>query len=162
MRWVFALAVFTSLALLWSLWLRNWLKSRNWGWSNAFFDFFEPIEAVLWRNSETVFIARLKVLNGLLLTALTNLGAIDITPLMPLVPDDWEPMVRVAWNMLPIALSLIGWMDEHLRNHTTEPVVVTSLTEKEKEIPEVAAAVANLAEAKAQVIAVAEELKEAA
>lgn len=160
MRWIFALAVFTAFALLWSLWFRDFAKNR--GWFPSFFAFFEPIEAKLFKNSKTVFIARLKVINGLLLTAMTNLGAINIEPIMPLVPDEWEPVIRILWNMLPIVLSLMGWMDEHLRNHTTEPVIVTSLTEVEKQKPEVEAAVIQLEVAKAKVIAVAEEVKEAA
>jgi hypothetical protein len=159
MKFIFGLAIFTSLALLWSLWGRDWLKAKGWGWSNAFFAWLEPIEAVLWRNSKTIFIARLKVLNGLLLTAFTNLGAINIEPIMPIVPEGWEPTVRIAWNMVPLILSLLGWMDEHLRNHTTEPIVKTSLTEAEKQQPEVAAAVAKFEEAKAEVAAVAETVK---
>lgn len=129
MRFVFTLAVLTALALLWSLWGRNWLKARDWRWSNAFFAWIEPIEIKLWKNSKTIFVARLKMLVGLLLTFATQLGAIDITPIMPFVPDAWEPAVRIIWSFLPLTITLIGWMDEQLRKETTKPIEVVALPE---------------------------------
>lgn len=130
--------VIVAVALAWSLWGRNWLKARGWGWSDRFFAWIEPIEIRLWKNSKTVFIARLKMLSGLLLTVATQAGQIDITPLMPFVPDAWEPFVQILWNLLPLSLTLLGWMDEYLRTQTTEPLAVTAAPEAVKAaLPEV-------------------------
>ena len=142
MRWVFGLAVVTALALLWSLWGRDWLKSRGWAWSDAFFAWVEPIEIKLWKNSKTIFKARLLMVVGALTTALTQAGAIDITPLMPFVPDEWEPTVKVLWGMLPMTITLFGWIDEQLRKDTKLPLDVVALPEQKP--PEVAAVVEKL------------------
>jgi len=148
MKWLFGLAVIVALALTWSLWGRDWLKARNWRLTNAFFAWIEPLEIKLWKNSKTIFVARLKMLTGLLLTLGTQLGAVDITPLMPFVPDAWEPAVRVLWNLLPLVLTALGWMDEYLRKETTKPLEEIALPENKP--PEVEAAVAKVAEAQAE------------
>lgn len=144
--------IIVAFALLWSLWGRNWLKARGWGWSNRFFAWIEPIEIRLWKNSKTIFVARLKMLSGLLLTVATSAGQIDITPLMPFVPDAWEPFVQILWNLLPLSLTLLGWMDEYLRTQTTEPLEVTAAPEAVKAaLPEVKQMEAAKAEAVAAV-----------
>lgn len=156
MRFIFWIAVIVALALVWSLWGRNWLKARDWGWSNAFFAWIEPIEIRLWKNSKTIFIARLKILTGLLLTLGTQLGAVDITPLMPFVPDAWEPVVRIVWNFLPLTITVLGWMDEQLRKETTEPLEVVATPEAVKAaLPEVQ----KMEEAKAEAVAAVEVAK---
>lgn len=157
MRYIFWIAVVVALALVWSLWMRNWLKAQDWGWSNAFFAWIEPIEIKLWHNSKTIFIARLKIVTGLLLTLGTQLGAVDISPLMPLVPDAWEPIVRLVWNLLPLTLTLLGWLDERLRKETTMPLEVVALPEQKP--PEVAAAIAKVEAVNEQVKTVVEEAK---
>ena len=86
--------------------------------------------------------ARLKMLIGLLLTLATQLGSIDITPLMPFVPDAWEPAVRVIWNMMPMTIVAIGWLDEQLRKETGKPLELVALPEQKP--PEVAAVVARV------------------
>ena len=128
--------------MVWSLWGRQRLKDQNWAWSNAFFAWIEPIEIALWKNSKTIFVARLKMLTGLLLTLATELGEIDITPIMPFVPDAWEPAVKVIWNMLPLTLTLLGWIDEQLRKDATKPLELVALPEQKP--PEVAAVVAKV------------------
>src|SRR5690349_17715751 len=101
MTFLFWLSVVIAIAMLWALWGRSWLKSQEWAWSIAFFAWIEPVEIALWKNSKVIFIARLKMLTGLLLTLGTQIGQIDITPLMPFVPDGWEGSVQVLWNMIP-------------------------------------------------------------
>lgn len=156
MKFIFWLSVVVAIALLWSLWGRGWLKSRGWRWSDAFFAWIEPIEIALYKNSKVIFIARLKMLTGLLLTMGTQLGSVDITPLMPFVPDGWEPLIRVFWNMIPLALTLVGWMDEHLRKQTTEPLEVTAAPAAVKAaLPEVQ----KMEEAKVEAVAAVEVAK---
>lgn len=129
MKFIFWVSVVVALALVWSLWGRNWLKARGWRWSNAFFAFIEPIEIMLWKNSKTIFVARLKIATGLLLMVGAQLGAIDITPLMPFVPDEWEGVVRFAWQLLPLTIAAVGWMDEALRKETTKPLALVAVPE---------------------------------
>jgi hypothetical protein len=129
--------------------LRPTLKN----WFPGFFAWIEPVELALFKKSETIFFARLKILTGLLLTTLTQLGTIDITPLMPLVPDKWEGTFRVVWNLLPMTLTVLGMIDEKLRNGVSLPIEVVAVAEKDK-TPAVEAAIANVEIAKEQAVAV--------
>lgn len=117
-----ALAVFVAFYVVW---FRPWMRTTPWG--AAFLDKIEPIERALWWKSETILWARLKIVSGLLLTALTQTQAIDITPLMPFVPDAYEGVVRIIWNMLPLAITLMGWVDEKLRKDTTKPLEIVAM-----------------------------------
>ena len=155
MKWVFALAVITALAMLWSLWGRDWLKSR--GLASGFFAWLEPVEIALWKNSKTIFKARFLMVLGFLSTILTQAGAIDITPLMPFVPDAWEPTLRVIWNMLPIIIVGVGWVDEQLRKETTKPLEQVALPEVKPTAVVVAEIKAE--QAKAELSAVIDEAK---
>ncbi len=137
---------------------RSWLKAQP--WTQGFFEWIEPYEIVLFKKSETILWARLKMFVGILLTMLTQLGALDLTPLMPLVPDQYEPAVRLIFNFLPLAITAVGLMDERLRNNTTEPIEITALPEKAIPV-EVKEAVAQANEAKAEAVAVVEEAKKA-
>lgn len=141
MKWVFAFAVFTALLIVWVTFIRPWMRDKP--WAKGFFEAIEPIELHLWRKSETLLFARFKIVTGLLLTLLTQLGAIDITPLMPFVPDAWEGVVRIAWNALPLVITLVGWADEALRKDTTKPLEAVAVPENNKP-PEVAQAEVRL------------------
>lgn len=156
MTFMFWLAVAVALAMAWSLWGRDWLKGRGWRWSDAFFAWIEPIEIALFKNSKVIFMARLKMLTGLLLTLGTQLGSVDITPIMPFVPDAWEPTVQFLWNLLPLGLTIIGWMDEQLRKQTSLPLEVVAAPEVVKaNLPEVQ----KMEEAKADAVAAVESVK---
>lgn len=162
MRFIFGLAVFVSILMVWSLWGRDWLKARNSAATNAFFAWYEPIEVALFENSKTIFIARLKVLTGLLLTLGTQIGQIDIAPIMPFVPEAWQGSILIAWNMLPLSLSILGGLDEYLRRSTTQPTETVALTEEQKQQPEMAAALEKLDVAKAVAVAVSETVRKEA
>lgn len=151
------LAALVVAILLYAVFVREWLKCRP--WAAGFFAFIEPIELVLWRKSETILFARLKIVVGLLLAVLTQFGEIDLTPLMPLVPDQYEAALRVAFNLLPLFISIVGWMDEKLRNGTTKPLEVVALPDDLP--PEVAKAIEKADVAKDKAVAVAVEAKEA-
>lgn len=140
MKTLIAVAIVCALIAIWVLWLRPWMRDRD--WARGFFSAIEPIEITLWRKSETILWARLKMLVGVLLAVLTSLGGIDLTPLMPFVPDQYEGLVRVAFNLLPLVITAIGWIDEKLRRDTTKPLEVVALPEDQP--PEVAAAVARV------------------
>lgn len=125
MKWLVLLAVVTVLIALYVVWLRPMMRKTSWGAS--FLDWIEPVERKLWWKSETIFFARAKMFIGLLLTALTQLGTIDITPLMPFVPDQYEGVVKVAWNALPLIITVMGWVDEQLRKDTTKPLEIVAM-----------------------------------
>lgn len=119
------IGVLTAVITVYVVWLRKWLKTKS--WAQGFFNLVEPIEIALYRKSETIFFARLKIAIGIILTALTSIGTIDLSPFMPLVPDKWEGYIRAAFGLLPLVISLMGWIDERLRIDTTKPIEFLAL-----------------------------------
>lgn len=146
----------TGLVLFYAVEGRPWLKSKP--WAAGFFAFVEPLERVLFNKSETILFARLKMFTGLLLTLLTSLGTIDLSPIMPLVPDKYAGVLRIAFNLLPLSLTLVGWADQTLRNGTTLPIEIVSMPDKDI-TPKVAEAIAIAAATKAEAVAVVVEAK---
>lgn len=143
-----------------ALWGREWLKSKP--WAQGFFAWIEPIEIRLFKKSETILFARLKVVTGILLTLLTQLGTIDLTPLMPFVPEKYQVWVHAVFNLLPLIISFVGWMDESLRKTTTLPIEVVAVPDKVvAENPKVADAVALATVAKEDAVAAVTEVTEA-
>jgi hypothetical protein len=130
---------------------RDWLKSKPWPWVQRFFAWIEPIEIKLFKKSQTILFARLKIVSGLILTGLTQAGTINLSPFMPLVPDEYQFYVNVAVNSLPIALSVMGWIDELLRNKTTAPLELVAIAEKDK-TPEVEEAIAMADQTKTEAV----------
>lgn len=140
------LLILAVLVAIYVVWGRPWMRTTVWG--AAFLDWIEPIERKLWWKSETILWARLKIVTGLLLTALTQLGTLDITPLMPLVPDAYEGVVRIAWNTLPMVITVMGWIDEKLRKETTKPIEIVAMrTDAPAEVKEAAIAAVEANEA---------------
>lgn len=159
---IFAALLFTfALMLTWyALWGRSWLKSKT--WTQGFFAWVEPIEIVLYRKSETILFARLKIVSGLLLAFLTSIGDINLAPIIPLVPAKYQPWVNGAFNLLPLAISFVGWIDEQMRKKVTLPIEVVAVPKKViEENPKVAAAVDAAVVAKSEAIAVVKEEKAA-
>lgn len=116
---------FLALIVLWVV-FRDTLKAKP-GLA-TFFTAIEPIE-MLWKKSSTILFARLKIIIGLLLTLLTQIGAIDLTPIMPLVPEKYKLYVTLAFNALPLIITLLGAIDEVLRRETFKPLEVVALPE---------------------------------
>lgn len=144
--------ILTLLIAAYVLYGRAWLKSKP--WSAGFFALIEPVEIALYRKSETVLWARFKMLIGLLLTFLTQIGSIDITPLMPLVPDEWEGTFRTLFGLIPLVITMVGWADEKLRVGTTKPIELVELPDV---LPPKLAAVVEAAEvSKDKAVAVVE------
>lgn len=159
MRLFIVLTIAVALLLLWyAVQGREWLKAKP--WAQGFFAWIEPIEIALYKKSETILWARLKIVIGVLLTVLTYLGTIDLSPLMPFVPDEYEVYVRAAFNLLPLSISLLGMIDERLRNATTQPIEIVAVAEN-KITPKVAEAIAAADNAKADAVAAVVEAKKA-
>ena len=160
MTTLIVLAIITGLILWYALHGREWLKTKS--WAQGFFAWIEPIEIALFRKSETILFARLKMLTGLILTLLTQIGSIDLTPIMPFVPDGYEPIVRVAFNLMPLIITFVGWMDESLRKTTTKPIELVAVPDKVvAETPRLAEAVAMADATKVEAVAAIAETKAA-
>ncbi len=151
---LFVLIVALLLAI-YVAWGRKWLKTKP--WADGYFRLIEPIEIFLFSKSETILWARLKQFTGVALTFLTQAGAIDITPLMPFVPDQYEGYVRAAFNCIPLVITLMGIVDEKLRRDTTKPLELVAIADKDI-TPAVASAIAVAEVAKVQAVT---EIKEA-
>ncbi len=151
MKFLLPIALIVAVLLVYALWLRDWLKAKP-GFAR-FFEWVEPIELALFRKSPTILFARLKMLSGVVLMGLTQLGTINLEPIMPLVPDKYEGFVRVAFNLLPLVISAMGMMDEKLRNATTLPIELVAVKEATAPV-EVKVAIAQAVEAKEQAVAV--------
>lgn len=152
------LAVLTGLLLWYALQGREWLKSKS--WAQGFFAWVEPIEILLFKKSETILFARLKVVVGAVLTLLTQIGSIDLTPIMPFVPEKYQPYVNFAINLVPLAISAMGFLDERLRYTVTKPVELVAVAEKDMP-PEVADALGTADAAKVDAVAAVEASKAA-
>lgn len=150
MKILIVAAVLVAILLWYALSGREWLRMKP--WAQGFFAFVEPIEIVLFKKSTTILFARMKVLTGVLLTMLTQLGSIDLTPLMPYVPDKYEPYVRVAFNLLPMLITVMGMADEKLRYETTKPIELVAVAEKDMP-PEVTDALIAADAAKSDAVA---------
>jgi Na+/proline symporter len=160
MKFLIGLAIVSVLFAIYVVWGRPWMRKAP--WAQPFFAWIEPIEVALWWKSETVLKARAKMLLGLVLTLLTQIGTLDITPLMPLVPDQYEPMVTFAFNLLPMILTLGGWVDEKLRKDTTKPLEVVALPDAVVAAsPALQNIVAKAEEVKADAVSMAPEVKAA-
>jgi hypothetical protein len=132
---------------------RAWLKTKP--WAQGFFAHVEPIEIFLYNKSETILFARLKMVTGVILAVLTNIGTIDLTPIMPFVPEKYAGIVQTAVNLIPLSLSLVGWADQKLRNGTTQPIEIVAVPDKVvAENPKVAEALAMADATKVEAVAV--------
>ena len=151
MRVAIALVLLVAVLIWYALDGRARLKSKP--MFQAFFAWIEPIEIVLYKKSETILLARAKMFFGVLLSALTFLGTIDLTPIMPFVPDEYEAYVRAAFNLIPLTISLLGLVDEKLRNQTSQPIEITAIPEKDM-TPRVKEAIALADSTKVEAVAV--------
>ncbi len=148
MKILLPIAVIVAALLVYALWGRDWLKSKS--WAQGFFAWVEPWELFFYKKSETILFGRLLTGLGAVLTLLTQIGSIDITPLMPFVPEKYHALVQFVWNLLPLTISGLGMIVEKLRNSTTKPLELVAVPEA-KLTPEAveAIAVADLAKAEA-------------
>jgi hypothetical protein len=124
----------TLLILAYVLGGREWLKRRP--WAVGFFAKIEPIEIALWRKSTTILWARFQQLLGVVLTILMGIGTLDLTPLFPLLPEQykWLP------SLLPLIITVVGRVEEWNRVNTTKPIELTEV--RDNPSPQVAMAVA--------------------
>lgn len=144
------IAITVLLAFLaWFVWGgREAVKKRYPG----FFAAIEPAEIFLYKKSVTILWARFKIVLGIMLTVLTQLHAIDITPLMPLVAEQYQLYVQVGFNSIPMILTVFGAIDEKARRDTGTPLDIVALPE----------ATIAASPALQDIVTAAEKIKEAA
>lgn len=160
MKVLLPLALLVAVLLVYALWVRDWLKNQT--FAQPFFAWIEPIEIALFKKSPTILFARLKVVTGLMLTYMTSIGDIDLTPFMPFVPEKYQGLVNGAINLLPLVISVVGWLDEYMRKKTTLPIELVAVPEKVKaENPEVAEVIKVAETAKTEAVQVVAETKAA-
>jgi hypothetical protein len=140
MTFLIVLAVLAAVLLIYALVGREWLKSKT--WAQGFFALVEPVEIALFKKSETILFARLKIVTGFVLTILTQFGAINLAPFIPFVPEKYQTWVNIAVNAMPMLLSVVGMIDEWLRNRTTKPIELVAVKEATA-APEVKSAIAQ-------------------
>jgi hypothetical protein len=157
--WALALSALVLVLIAYVLFGRSWLKQRP--WAQGFFAAIEPVEIALWSKSETILWARLKMLTGIVLTILTQAQVIDITPLLPFIPDQYDGLAVKLWAMLPMLITLMGVVDEKLRRDVTKPLEVVALPEAVLAQPAVAVQVAKAADANDAVVAAAADVPKA-
>jgi hypothetical protein len=129
---------------------REWLKTKT--WAQPFFAWVEPIEILLFKKSETILFARLKVFGGVALTYLVQASQIDWTPILPFIPEKYHFFVNAAISSLPLLLSLLGVADEKQRYTATKPIELVAVPEA-KITAEVAETIAVADMAKAEAVA---------
>lgn len=149
MKWFLIAALITTLIYVM---IRPWLKEQP--WAAPFFKFMEPIEIKLFKKSETILFARLKVLVGVLLTLLTTLGSVDLSLILPLLPQEHRGIAQAIISLMPMIISVMGLMDERLRNTTTKPIEMVALPENKPLPLDVVIAVEAANQAKAEAVAV--------
>lgn len=128
MKILINLALITALLLWYALQGRDWLKGKT--WAQPFFAWVEPIEIVLFKKSQTILFARLLSTLGVLLTMLQQFNGIDLTPILPLVPAEYQNLMTITVNSLPMLISVIGWIVEKLRYETTKPIELIAVPDK--------------------------------
>jgi hypothetical protein len=122
------LAILTALLLWYALQGRAWLKTKP--WADSFFAWIEPVEIALFKKSETLLVARLLSFLGVILTFLTQIGSIDVTPIIPFVPEKYAMSVQIGFGCLPLLISGLGFIVERLRNLTTKPIELVAVPDK--------------------------------
>lgn len=157
MKTLIFVLVLTLIVLFWVLHGRAWLKSRSWGWSQALFAWLDPIELALWKKSETILFARFKIMTGVLLTFLTSIGQLDLSPLIFLFPERWQNSARTLVQFVPLSITLLGVVDEYLRRSTTKPLEVVAIPDAAP--PDVKAAAAQVDATNAAAVAKVQEAK---
>lgn len=150
MKLIIAVVILASLFTGYAL-VRPWLKAQP--WAAGFFAAVDRLEILLYKKSETILFARLKMLTGVILMLLTQLGTIDLTPLMPYIPEAHRSLAQFFINLLPLGVTIVGMMDERLRNTTTKPIELVALPENKPLPAEVETAVAVAEQAKAEAVA---------
>lgn len=149
MKFILFTIAFVAIFVLsiYAVWGRTWLKTKP--WAAGFFAWIEPIEIAVFKKSETILWARIKMGTGVLLSLLTQFSDFNLTPLLPFFPERWNGIIVTVVNFLPLAITIVGWLDEKLRYTSTKPIELVAVPDKEVEAnPVLASAIAAADEAK--------------
>lgn len=148
------IAVISILVALFVVVVRPWLRDKP--WAQGFMRAIEPFEIFGYGKSESLLWGRFLTGLGALLTALIQIGSIDLSPIKPLLPDGWQWIPDVA----PLAVSVLGIIQELNRRDTTKPLAVVAMPIDAP--PEVKAVVAEAAAVNKEAAAVVTQAAKAA
>ena len=142
---IWTLLIITVLIVLWVTVVRPLIRNKP--FAKPFFDWIEPYERALYKKSEAIAWARFQQFIGILITLLAAIGALDVSIVVPVVPESVQPYV-------PLTITISGFIAEQLRRDTTKPLEVVAAPAT----PAVEAAVAKVDEAnkEAKVVAASE------
>jgi hypothetical protein len=142
------LVAFTAFVLVWSVFLRPWLRTKP---SMAWFfrlKVVEWIELNIYKKSETLALSRWLAALGGLLTGLTQIDPAMLTMVTQVsaaVLPEWAQRFATA---LPLLITVAGFLGEFLRRDTGKPVELIGIpadapSEVKAAVREVDAAVAQ-------------------
>jgi hypothetical protein len=140
---------------------RDWLQQQE--WTKPFYTnpWVEWIEIKFWKKSQTILKARAKMMLGVALTILTQLGTIDLTPLLPFFSEKYQGLFTLAINLLPLVITVGGMIDEKNRNNTSTPLAIVALPQKTiDDSPEIAVAVDAALKSKVEAVAVVTKIEQ--
>lgn len=149
------LAAIVVLLLVYAIVLRPWLKKQ--AWAQQFFAWIDPLEAALFKKSETILVGRLLWVSGLIVTFYDGLAtfvhSLDLTPLTTRI-FDWLQIPPDMRNLTVTAfIGIVGLIINRLRKATTKPLELVAVPEA-KVTTAAAAAMAQAEAAKDQAVAV--------
>lgn len=133
-------AFFFTFLALWVTVIRPWARRQT--MFAGFFALIEPIELALWSKSESILWARALALFGGIYELLIQISAIDITPFIGFLPEEYRGYVSFAIQVLPLVVSAVGFVQEKLRRDVTKPIQAVAVSSTAS--PEVQAAVAKI------------------
>ncbi|HEY1215146.1 MAG TPA: hypothetical protein VGE93_16065 [Bryobacteraceae bacterium] len=149
------LAAIVVLLLAYAIVLRPWLKKQ--AWAQGFFAWIDPLEAALFKKSETILVGRLLWVSGLIVTFYDSLAtfvhSLDLTPLTTRI-FDWLQIPPDMRNLSVTAfVGILGLLINRLRKATTKPLELVAVPDA-KVTPAAAAAIAQADAAKEQAVQV--------
>lgn len=152
------LALVVTLAFIYALILRPWLKQQP--WAQEFFAWIDPLELALFKKSETILVGRLLWVGGLIVTFYDGIAvfvhSLDITPLTTRI-FDWLQIPPDMRNLTATAfIGIVGLLINRLRKTTTKPLELVAVPEA-KVTPAAAAAIAQAEAAKEQAVQVVQD-----
>lgn len=131
---------------------RDLVKAQPW-----FVRWVEPVEIALWRKSETLLKARFLMATGAVLSFLTQIGSLNLSPLLLFLPEEYRDTANAVLAIVPLLISAIGALDEYQRRNTSQPLPVVEIPTNAA--PELKAVVATVEATNAQAVAVVAEAK---
>lgn len=135
---------------------REWLKQQPWAQVYYRSTFAERVEIWLFRKSDAILYQRFKLFLAAAWQFVLQVGAIDPTPFLILIPQEYHTLVLAVPSLI---LAIDGLLGEIQRRWVTKPVALVELPETKPLPPDVAAVVAKAEVEKEIAVAVVQDAK---